>query len=74
IDISGDEMGVVQDHGRFGESDEVCLVGVWKVKGKKRWEGKEGWLWEEGVEQGKKEGVEVEKGGKVMGEGEKVWV
>lgn len=74
IDISGDEMKLVHDGPSFAEPHDMLLVAASKINPRRTWDRKDPWMWQDAVEQAKKDGVELEKAAKVVREGRKVRV
>ena len=74
IDISGDEMKLVHDNPTFAEPHDLMLVAASKLNPNKTWDRKDPWMWEDAVEQAKKDGVELEKAKNVIRDGNKVRV
>ncbi|MDO5058946.1 MAG: TAT-dependent nitrous-oxide reductase [Neisseria sp.] len=74
IDISGDEMKLVHDGPSFAEPHDMMLVAASKVNPNKTWNRQDPWMWQEALEQAKKDGVELEKAANVIRDGNKVRV
>ncbi len=74
IDISGDEMKLVHDGPSFAEPHDMLLVAASKINPRRTWDRNDPWMWQDALEQAKKDGVELEKAAKVIREGKKVRV
>lgn len=74
IDISGDEMKLVHDNPTFAEPHDMMLVAASKINPNKTWDRKDPWMWQDAVDQAKKDGVELEKAANVIRDGNKVRV
>ena len=74
IDISGDEMRLVHDGPSFAEPHDMLLVAASKVHPKQTWDRNDPWMWQDAVDQAKKDNVILERAANVIRDGKKVRV
>ena len=74
IDISGDEMKLVHDGPSFAEPHDMMLVSASVLNPKKTWDRNDPWMWQDALDQAKKDGIELEKAKNVIRDGNKVRV